>query len=179
MPAAQRTMTAIGRAGNVGPAVLRDIQGRALRTGTPGRSLSRDWGRETDVSEMLIASSPVEIEASADEAGLDPGARVAALHLFHDLTSRLELSSPALAAEGGEDWPRHRFYFGVAAGSIAGLLEALRTGPQTAEVTASGPAADEAARTLFIAAGDGDSGACSSPAPTPRTFAMSRTGSAP
>jgi hypothetical protein len=104
---------------------------------------------------MLIASSPVEIEAKADEAGLAPDARTAALHLFHDLTSRLELTSPALDAEGGDDWPRHRFYFGPSNGGITGLLEALRTGPQSSEVTASGPPADDAARTLFITGKDG------------------------
>ena len=105
---------------------------------------------------MLIASSPVEIEAKADEAGLAGDARASALHLFHDLTSRLELKSPVLAAEGGEDWRHHRFYFGLAGGAIGGLLDALRTGPQTSEVTENGPEADAAARSLFIAGRDGE-----------------------
>ncbi|MBV9655470.1 MAG: hypothetical protein JOZ42_13000 [Acetobacteraceae bacterium] len=104
---------------------------------------------------MLIASSPVEIEAKADEAALAPEARAAALRLFHALTSRLELTPPVLAAQGGEDWPRHRFYFGPATGSIAGLLDHLRTGPQTAEVTEEGPVTGHVARTLFVTGTDG------------------------
>ncbi len=120
------------------------------------------------MSAMLIASSPVEIEARADQAALAADARAAALRLFHDLTSHLELTPPVLDAEGGEDWPRQRFYFGRADGEIRHLLAALRTGPQTSEVAPGGNRADDAARTLFIVGDDDDFAgvlvACADPA---------------
>jgi hypothetical protein len=105
--------------------------------------------------ELMTAASPVEIEAKADEAGLPPNVRDAALSLFHDLTSRLELAALALDQAGGEEWPRHRFYFGPKQGAIRRLLEALREQPDTAEVTTAPSPDDAAADTLFVIGSDG------------------------
>lgn len=88
---------------------------------------------------MLAAGSPVEIEAKADAAGLTPDERDAALTLFHELTSRLELSLLAVEPDGGEPWPRHRFWCGEAAAvdAFAGRLraaEGVAEAPATAAV---------------------------------------------
>ena len=103
------------------------------------------------MAELLVAASPVEIQAEADEAGLAPDAREAALHLFHELTTRLGV------ADGGsaEEWPSHRFFFGRQDGPIGGLLGALRTRPGTAEVAALPARGADAPGTLFTAASNG------------------------
>ena len=44
------------------------------------------------MDDVLSAGSPVEIDAKAEAAGLAETDRDAALALFHDLTSRLELT---------------------------------------------------------------------------------------
>jgi hypothetical protein len=103
---------------------------------------------------LMIAASPVEIEAKADEANLPQDARQAALRLFHDLTSRLELASIELDRADGEEWPRHRFYFGPEQGEVARLLDALRGQPDTAELTSSSSGAGSP-DTLFITGSDG------------------------
>ena len=66
------------------------------------------------MDDVLSAGSPVEIDAKAEAAGLAETDRDAALALFHDLTSRLELTLLETPADGGEPWPRHRFWFGPA-----------------------------------------------------------------
>ena len=98
---------------------------------------------------LLTASSPVEIEAKAEEAGLSPEARAAALRLFHDLTSRLELSAIAADAHGGEEWPRHRFWL-ARAGDVAVLLDALRVQPGVAEAA---QAKDSGAQGILFVSG--------------------------
>ncbi len=85
---------------------------------------------------VLTAGSPVEIEAKAAEAGLAEADRDAALALFHDLTSRLELQLLDTPADGGEPWPRHRFWFGPAA-AVAALTERLRSAGEAAEAPAT------------------------------------------
>lgn len=104
---------------------------------------------------LMAASSPVEIEAKADEAQLPDEARQAGLRLFHDLTSKLELAAIELETKDGEEWPRHRFYFGPKDGEIARLLIALQERPDAAEVTTSPPRDETTAGTLFIAGSDG------------------------
>ena len=81
---------------------------------------------------LLVAGSPVEILAEADELGLDAESRTVASALFHDLTSRLELDLLAADADGGEPWPKHRFWFGEAA-EVEALAERLRALPDVAE----------------------------------------------
>lgn len=61
---------------------------------------------------MLAAGSPVELDAKTEAAGLDEADRDVALALFHDLTSRLEMTLQQSPSDGGEPWPRHRFWFG-------------------------------------------------------------------
>lgn len=104
------------------------------------------------MSTLLVASSPVEIEAEADELGLDPLARGAALALFHDLTSRLELAAVELRGEGGTEWPHHRFHFG----RVDAVAAALRARPDALSVTSPPPAGTRAPATLFIEGADGD-----------------------
>lgn len=101
---------------------------------------------------LLTASSPVEIEAKTDEAGLSPEGRTAALHLFHDLTSRLELAAIDAEAHGGEEWPRHRFWL-TRAGDAAGLLDALRAQPGVAEASKAQGA--DAQGILFVSGTEG------------------------
>lgn len=100
---------------------------------------------------LLTASSPVEIEAKAEEAGLSPDGRTAALRLFHHLTSRLELAAIDAEAHGGEEWPRHRFWF-ARAGDVAVLLDALRAQPGVAEAAQAQGA--DAQDVLFVSGTD-------------------------
>ena len=102
---------------------------------------------------LLTASSPVEIEAKAEQAGLSPEEHAAALRLFHDLTSRLELSAIAADAHGGEEWPRHRFWF-ARASDVAVLLDALRAQPGVAEAAQAKDAG--AQDVLFVSGVEGD-----------------------
>ena len=81
---------------------------------------------------LLVAGSPVEILAEADVLGLDAESRAAASALFHDLTSRLELDLLAADIDGGEPWPKHRFWFGDA-DEVDTLATRLRTLPDVAE----------------------------------------------
>lgn len=84
---------------------------------------------------MLVASSPVEIEAKVDEAALPPDAHEVARRMFHDLTDRLGKAAIALGVPH-EDWPNHRFYFGTAGTEMAALLDGLRARPDILDVTA-------------------------------------------
>ena len=120
---------------------------------------------------ILSAASPVEIEASADGLALPAPARAAALALFHDLTSREELTALSLpAADGqrhdGTEWPAHRFLFGTAA-ELAPILDALRQRPDVAEIGSGDAPEGLMPRTLLLTGGqDGFSGAllaCSDP----------------
>ncbi len=120
---------------------------------------------------ILSAASPVEIEASADSLALPAPARAAALALFHDLTSREELTALSLpAADGqrhdGAEWPAHRLLFGTAA-DLAPTLDALRQRPDVAEIGSGDAPEGRVPRTLLLTGGqDGFHGAllaCSDP----------------
>ena len=113
---------------------------------------------------ILSAASPVEIEASADILALPASARAAALALFHDLTSREELTALSLPTAAGQrhdgtEWPVHRFLFGTAA-ELAPTLDALRQRPDVAELSAEDTPEGLVPRTLLLTgAQDGFSGA--------------------
>ena len=86
------------------------------------------------MDKLLIASSPVEIEARAEEAGLGREAHDVALALFHALTDRLGKAARALPGEASH-WPSHRFYFGEAGEpELAAVLQGLAERPDFAEV---------------------------------------------
>ena len=88
---------------------------------------------------MLIASSPVEIDAEAETAGLSPAAHAAARELFHSLTDRLGRAVAELSV-GHEDWPTHRFYFAAEPGGLAPLRAGLQARADIAEIGDAGPA---------------------------------------
>jgi hypothetical protein len=81
------------------------------------------------MADLIVASSPVEIEAKVDETGFDKEVEAHALALFHELTSDLELLSLGLRKEYQAEWPKHRFYFARAPSSIAQALAALLRRP--------------------------------------------------
>lgn len=73
---------------------------------------------------MLVAASPVEIEAKAEEAGFAPEAHEAAMAMFHVLTDRM--AKAAIAREmAHETWPNRRFYFGTTGAEMGALLDGL------------------------------------------------------
>ncbi len=83
---------------------------------------------------LLIASSPVEIEAKAEAAGLARPAHDLALALFHGLTDRLGHAARSLPGQAAH-WPSHRFYFARdAEPEMAALLKGLEDRPDFAEV---------------------------------------------
>ena len=90
-----------------------------------------------DMTDLLIASSPVEIEAKVEEAGLGKEAEAQALSVFHELASDLELLSLDLRKECQAEWPKHRFYFGPASGGIAQALAVLQGRPDAWRVEPS------------------------------------------
>ncbi len=93
---------------------------------------------------LLIASSPVEIEAKAQAGALPGEALTAALSLFHRLTDRVGHASRALD-DAHSRWPTHRFYFAEGSDSeMAALLEGLRNRPDYLEVTHGAPVIMEA-----------------------------------
>ena len=103
---------------------------------------------------ILSAASPVEIEASADSLALSAPARAAALALFHDLTSREELTALSLPAAAGRrhdgaEWPAHRLLFGTAA-ELAPVLDALRQRPDVAEIGSGDAPEGLVPRTLLL-----------------------------
>ena len=107
------------------------------------------------MTQLLIAASPVEIEAKADELGMEPDARDAAARLFHELTSQLELSSFRLRADGGQEWPNHLFLFGPTEGRIAGIRDSLAARNGIADVTAIRRQQRESPEALFICGAEG------------------------
>ena len=94
--------------------------------------------------------SPMRVAGREAMALPRPAARGAALHLFHDLTSRLELAAVELRGEGGTEWPRHRFFFG----HVEDIVSALRARPDALPVTSPPPAGTAAPATLFIEGAD-------------------------
>lgn len=103
---------------------------------------------------LLIAASPVEIEAKAEEAGMAPAAVKAARSLFHSLTSAMELSAIAMQPADGEEWPRHRFYFG-----LPNVMEPLKTAlagmQDVAEATSMPVTAADERPTLYVSGQEG------------------------
>ena len=93
---------------------------------------------------LLIASSPVEIEAKSEAAGLPRPVHDLALALFHELTDRLGQASRQLP-EADTSWPTLRFYFaGSGSAAMTALLDGLRQRAdfvEVAEAAASPPAA--------------------------------------
>ena len=83
---------------------------------------------------MLVASSPVEIEAKADDAGFPADAHETARRMFHDLTNRLGQATAALSVLH-EDWPNHRFYFGTEGDEMSALLDGLGGRADIVDVT--------------------------------------------
>jgi hypothetical protein len=75
---------------------------------------------------LLVASSPVEIEATGQELELPTEVLAIAMGMFHALTDRLARAVVALEVLR-EDWPNHRFYFGTDGGEMGALLDGLRT----------------------------------------------------
>lgn len=87
---------------------------------------------------MLVAASPVEIEARAEEAGLPEEARLAARRMFHDLTDRIAKATIARARQH-EDWPNHRFYFGTPGAEMGALEDGLRRRVDLVDVADGAP----------------------------------------
>src|SRR5260370_27008643 len=80
---------------------------------------------EVEMPRMLVASSPVEIEAKAAAAELPREAHDVARRMFHDLTDRLGQAVIALAVPH-EDWPHHPFYFRTPGREMSSLLDRLQ-----------------------------------------------------
>lgn len=98
---------------------------------------------------LLVASSPVEIEAKALEIGLKQPARDLALALFHDLTNRLGQAARSMP-EADPDWPKQRFYFAESHDpEIAALLEGLQGRPDFIEI-AGATSSDAGPAGLFV-----------------------------
>jgi hypothetical protein len=98
---------------------------------------------------MLVASSPVEIEAKAEEAGFSRDAHDIARRMFHDLTDRLGQATIALSVLH-EDWPNHRFYFGTQGAEMSALIVGLRSRPDILDLTHGLPDKPEAVAGLYI-----------------------------
>jgi hypothetical protein len=82
---------------------------------------------------MLVAASPVEIEAKAEEAGFEVETHDVALRMFHALTDRI--AKAAMAREMRcETWPNRRFYFGTDGHEMAALVEGLEARPDIIDV---------------------------------------------
>lgn len=82
---------------------------------------------------MLVAASPVEIDARAEAAGLPEVAWEVARRMFHDLTDRIAQATIARERQH-EDWPNHRFYFGTQGAEMGALEEGLRARPDLVDV---------------------------------------------
>ena len=99
---------------------------------------------------LLIASSPVEIEAKSEAAGLTRPVHDLALALFHELTDRLGQAARQLP-EADASWPTLRFYFGSSGSeAMAALLDGLRQRADFAEVAEGAAAPPAAPAGLFV-----------------------------
>lgn len=98
---------------------------------------------------MLVASSPVEIEAKAEAAGFSQEAHDTAQRMFHHLTDRLGQATVALSVLH-ENWPNHRFYFGTKGGEMSALLDGLRSRPDILNVTDGVPDRPAAVSGLYV-----------------------------
>jgi hypothetical protein len=103
---------------------------------------------------MLLASSPVEIEAKAEAAGFSQEAHDTAQRMFHDLTDRLGRATVALSVLH-EDWPNHRFYFGTQGAEMAALIDGLRSRPEILDLTSGVPDKPEAVSGLYLQEAEG------------------------
>jgi len=86
---------------------------------------------------MLVAASPVEIEAKAEEAGMPETAHRVARRMFHDLTDRIARAAIARERQH-EDWPNHRFYFGTVGQEMAALVDGLHARADIIDIAAGG-----------------------------------------
>lgn len=98
---------------------------------------------------MLVASSPVEIEANAEEAGFSRDAHDTAQCMFHGLTDRLGRATVALSVLH-KDWPNHRFYFGTQGAEMSALIDGLRSRPEILDLTHGIPDKPAAVSGLYI-----------------------------
>ena len=98
---------------------------------------------------MLVASSPVEIEAKTEEAGFSQEVHDIAERMFHDLTNRLGQATITLSVLH-ENWPNHRFYFGTQGAEMLALIDGLRSRPDILDVGHGVPAKPEADAGLYI-----------------------------
>ena len=98
---------------------------------------------------MLVASSPVEIEAKTEAAGFSQEAHDTAQRMFHDLTDRLGQATVALGVLH-EDWPNHRFYFGTQGAEMSALIDGLRSRPDILDLTHGLPDKPAAVSGLYI-----------------------------
>lgn len=96
---------------------------------------------------MLVASSPVEIEAKAE--GMAKDARDTAQRMFHNLTDRLGKAAVALSIMH-EDWPNHRFYFGTQGSEMSALLKGLQSRADILDLTHGLPNRPAVLSGLFI-----------------------------
>ena len=108
---------------------------------------------------LLIASSPVEIEAKAGEAGLSRQAHDVALGLLHELTDRVGQAARLMS---GHDtgFPASRFYFAeTTSPEMSDLMDGLRRRPDFTELEETVPAATDTSLGLFsIRSQDGMTG---------------------
>jgi len=106
--------------------------------------------QEGAMPRILVAASPVEIEAKAEEAGLSAPAHHVARRMFHDLTDRIAKATIARERQH-EDWPNHRFYFGTGGDEMASLVQGLCGRADIVDV-GEGPAGDAPPAGLFARA---------------------------
>ncbi len=99
---------------------------------------------------LLIASSPVEIEAKSEAAGLPRPVHDLALALFHELTDRLGQASRQLP-EADSSWPTLRFYLAPSTSvAMAAMLDGLRQRADFVEVAGDAAAPPTGPTGLFI-----------------------------
>ena len=103
-----------------------------------------------DMDTLLIASSPVEIEAKSEAAGLPPAVHDLALALFHELTDRLGQAARQLP-EADTSWPTLRFYFADSGSdAMKALLDGLQQRADFVEVAAGAGSSPAEPAGLFV-----------------------------
>src|SRR3954452_11320522 len=101
------------------------------------------------MARMLVASSPVEIEAKAEATGFSQEAHDTAQRMFHELTDRLGRATVALSVLH-ENWPNHRFYFGTQGAEMSALIDGLQSRPEILDLTQGLPDDPAAVSGLYI-----------------------------
>ena len=104
---------------------------------------------------LMAASSPVEIEAKADEAQLPDEARQAGLRLFHDLDEQARTGRHRTGDEGWRGVAAPSFLFRTERWRDREAYRRAQERPDAVEMTASPPRDETTAGTLFIAGSDG------------------------